>query len=98
MRFLPLDWTLLDPAEKAGKTDLNGGTPVRATSSPKITEGDRSPLPRDFRFADGSVAVPRPLLVFVPLSSLETVDTHTRDHRETTIGPIQGRRNDSRRN
>lgn len=27
MYFLPLGWTLLDRAVKAGKTDLNGGTP-----------------------------------------------------------------------
>ena len=56
-------WTLLDRAAKAGKPDLNGGTPARAVLfRPKVPEVDRSPPPRDFRFADGSVAVRVPVL------------------------------------
>ena len=31
LRFLPLDWTLLDRAGKAGKPELNGGTPAVAS-------------------------------------------------------------------
>ncbi len=36
MRFLPLYRTLPDYAAKAGKSEVNGGTPPRAVSSPRV--------------------------------------------------------------